>query len=191
MPRKKPFSNKQRKVQLQEKRAIKRGDASPPPPAKRNLKQKRHLTSRSAVAGTVDAQAVASSRKLQSTFIKLSPTYLEKSRLIAAKQPLPRPLPPSVAIFSPDELDRSNEGDARKLSCPKRPKWRYDMSKDQVEKNEEALFKKWLDQTDQVFKEWVDRSPSPSDGETNNQDETVMPRAPTYFERNLEVWRQL
>ena len=65
------------------------------------------------------------------------------------------------------------------------------MSKDQVEKNEEALFKKWLDQTDQVFKEWVDRSPSPSDGETNNQEETVMPRAPTYFERNLEVWRQL
>lgn len=65
------------------------------------------------------------------------------------------------------------------------------MSKNQVEKNEEALFKTWLDQTDQVLKEWVDRSPSPSDGEMNNQDETVMPRAPTHFERNLEIWRQL
>ena len=191
MPRKVAFSNKQRKVQLQNKRAIKRGDVSPPP-AKRNLKQKRrHLASRSAIAGTVDAQAVVSSRKLQSTFIKLSPTYLEKSRLTAAKQPLPRPLPPSVAVFNPDELDQSNEGDAQKLSCPKRPKWRYDMSKNEVEKNEEALFKKWLDQTDQILKEWVDHGPPPSDGETNNQDEIVMPRAPTYFERNLEVWRQL
>ena len=192
MPRKVAFSNKQRKAQLQEKRAIKRGDVSPPPPAKRNPKQKRrHLASRSAAAGTVDAQVVASSRKLQSAFIKLSPAYLEKSRLIAAKQPLPRPLPPSVATFSPDELDQSNEGDARKLSCPKRPKWRYDMSKNEVEKNEEGLFKRWLDQTDQVLKEWVDHDPSPSDGETSNEDETVMPRAPTHFERNLEVWRQL
>ncbi|KAF9654183.1 P-loop containing nucleoside triphosphate hydrolase protein [Thelephora ganbajun] len=192
MPRKKPFSNKQRKAQLQEKRAIKRGDASPPPPAKRNLKQKRrHLASRSAAAGTVDAQAVTSSRKLQSTFIKLSPAYLEKSRLIASKQPLPRPLPPTVAIFSPDDLDQANEGDARKLSCPKRPKWRYDMTKTEVEKNEEGLFKKWLDQTDQVLKEWVDRGPSPSGVEVSNQGEAVMPRAPTHFERNLEVWRQL
>lgn len=191
MPRKKPFSNKQRKVQLQEKRAIKRGDVSPPP-AKRNPKQKRrYLASRSAAAGTVDTQAVASSRKLQSAFIKLSPAYLEKSRLIAAQQPLPRPLPPSVAVFSPDDLDQSNEGDAQELSCPKRPKWRYDMSKTEVEKNEEGLFKKWLDQTDQVLKDWVDRGPSPSDGEGSTHSEAAMPRSPTHFERNLEVWRQL
>ena len=64
------------------------------------------------------------------------------------------------------------------------------MSKTEVEKNEEGLFKKWLDQTDQVLKEWVDRGPSPPDGETSDQGE-VMPRAPIHFERNLEVWRQL
>jgi hypothetical protein len=191
MPRKVPFSNKQRKAQLQEKRAIKRGDVSPPP-VQRNLKQKRrHLASRSAIAGTVDAQAVASSRKLQSAFIKLSPAYLEKSRVIASKQPLPRPIPPAVAVFSPDDLDQTNEGRSQKLSCPKRPKWRYDMSKKEVERNEEALFKKWLDETDRVLDEWVDHGPSSSDGDTADQGETVMPRAPTHFERNLEVWRQL
>ena len=65
------------------------------------------------------------------------------------------------------------------------------MSKTEVEKNEEGLFKKWLDQTDQVFKEWVDRGPSPSDVGASDQGECVMPRAPTHFERNLEVWRQL
>ena len=65
------------------------------------------------------------------------------------------------------------------------------MSKNEVEKNEEGQFKKWLDQTDQVLKEWVDRGPSPSDDETSTEGEAVMPRAPTHFERNLEVWRQL
>jgi len=65
------------------------------------------------------------------------------------------------------------------------------MSKTEVEKNEDGLFKKWLDQTDQVFKEWVDRGPSPSDVGASDQGEGVMPRAPTHFERNLEVWRQL
>jgi len=192
MTRKKPFSNKQRKAQLQEKRAVKRGDVSPPPPAKRNPKRKgRPLASRSAVAGTVDAQAVASSRKLQSAFIKLSPAYLERSRLIASKQPLPRPLPPTVAVFSTDDLNQSSDADTLKLSCPKRPKWRYDMSKTEVEKNEEGQFKKWLDQTDQVLKEWVDSGSRPSDVPTGDQGEGVMPRAPTHFERNLEVWRQL
>ena len=192
MPRKQPFSNKQRKAQLQEKRAIKRGDVSPPPPARRNPKQKRRqLASRSAAAGTVDTQAVASSRKLQSAFIKLSPAYLEKSRLIASKEPLTRPIPPAVAAFSIDDLDRSNEEGAQKLTCPKRPKWRYDMSKNEVEKNEEGWFKKWLDQTDQVLDEWVDQGQSPPESDTGNQGEAVMPRAPTRFERNLEVWRQL
>lgn len=139
----------------------------------------------------MDAQAVASSRKLQSTFVRLSPAYLETSKLVAAKQPLPRPLSPAVAVFDPDELDRTNEGETQKPSCPKRPKWRYDMSKNEVEKNEEGLFKKWLDETDHIFDEWVGRGPPAPTGDTGNQGETVMPRAPTYFERNLEVWRQL
>ena len=65
------------------------------------------------------------------------------------------------------------------------------MSKEEVEKNEEGWFKKWLDQTDQITNEWVDRDSSPPDSEAGIQDENVMPRAPTYFERNLEVWRQL
>ena len=65
------------------------------------------------------------------------------------------------------------------------------MSKTEVEKNEEGLFKKWLDQTDQVLEEWVDSGSSPSSATTGSQGEEVMPRAPTHFERNLEVWRQL
>jgi hypothetical protein len=65
------------------------------------------------------------------------------------------------------------------------------MSKKEVEKNEEGWFKKWLDQTDQVLDEWVDSGSPPSNGDTESQGETAIPRAPTHFERNLEVWRQL
>ena len=65
------------------------------------------------------------------------------------------------------------------------------MSKKEVEKNEEGWFKKWLDQTDRVLDEWVDNGSPPSDGDTESGGEVAIPRAPTYFERNLEVWRQL
>jgi len=63
------------------------------------------------------------------------------------------------------------------------------MSKVEVEKNEEGLHKKWIVQMDQIVEDW-------QKGQTN-QDERDgikmldMPRSPTYFERNLEVWRQL
>ena len=65
------------------------------------------------------------------------------------------------------------------------------MSKTEVEKNEEGWFKKWLDQTDQVLDGWVDSGSRPSNDDTESGGETTIPRAPTYFERNLEVWRQL
>jgi hypothetical protein len=62
-----------------------------------------------------------------------------------------------------------------------------------VEKNEEGLHKKWIAQMDQIVEDW-------QKGHQKNQDEgdeikpqgmLEMPRSPTYFERNLEVWRQL
>lgn len=37
---------------------------------------------------------------------------------------------------------------------PRRPKWRYEMSKKEVEMNEEGVFKKWLSGCDEVIAEW-------------------------------------
>jgi len=72
------------------------------------------------------------------------------------------------------------------------------MTKKEVEKNEEGLFKKWLDQMDQLVEEWQKADESQDVGETESENEEhiqkpviTMPRSPTYFERNLEVWRQL
>eukprot|EP01135_Chromosphaera_perkinsii_P006317 Nk52_evm46s485 gene=Nk52_evmTU46s485 len=57
------------------------------------------------------------------------------------------------------------------IDIPKRPAWTYEMSKAQVERNEEAMFKKWLLS---VYEQ--------AGGEAKKL---------SYFEHNLETWRQL
>ncbi|KAJ3539165.1 hypothetical protein NM688_g6405 [Phlebia brevispora] len=191
MPRRKPSSSKQKKAQLQQKRAIKRGDISPPPPSSkpdhRHRKGKQAGTDQSVRA----AAAADSSRRLQSSFVKLPKDFLDNTRRLAADLPLARPIRSDVAIWkdvvpSQDAETSADRSNTALLACPRRPKWRYDMSKKEVEKNEEGLFKKWLDQTDAVLSEWNESKLAPENG-----DGEQMPSAPTSFERNLEVWRQL
>lgn len=206
MQRRKPSSAKQKKAQLQQKRAIKRGDISPPPPAKPDRRRKGKGRGGPDAVQDPDqpgssARAIAaadSSRRLQSSFVKLPKEFLEDTKRLAATLPLPRPVPSEAAIWSIESTvsSSSSEGDKRdQLTCPKRPKWRYEMTKKEVEKNEEGLYKKWLDQTDSTIGNWC--SPvleEPAEGATDEDiliENEEMPRAPTSFERNLEVWRQL
>lgn len=69
------------------------------------------------------------------------------------------------------------------------------MQKKEVEKNEEGLFKKWLDSTDTAVGAWNAAASPPQAGpaptEAADSQPERMPHAPTSFERNLEVWRQL
>lgn len=140
MPRKVPQSAKKHKEKLQEKRAVKRGDVDPatlPPKKKRNA-------GRAPVVPT-SSQAVAA-RKLQSTFSSFSPAFLEQSKVVASNVPLSRPVLAASALFpastgrmAPDTEQELNE----KLKCMKRPKWRYDMDKEQVEGQEKGDFKKY------------------------------------------------
>jgi hypothetical protein len=69
------------------------------------------------------------------------------------------------------------------------------MSKKEVEHNEEGVFKKWLAQTDGIVEQW-ERSrepepPNPEESEERYDPPVLAPPSPTYFERNIEVWRQL
>ena len=71
--------------------------------------------------------------------------------------------------------------------------YRYDMEKKEVEKNEEGLFAKWILEMDKNVELW--RSEGIVD-ENDENDQVIhsveaLRRSPTYFERNLEVWRQL
>ncbi|TRM66076.1 hypothetical protein BD626DRAFT_397642 [Schizophyllum amplum] len=115
--------------------------------------------------------------RLESSFIRLSPEFLEVTKK-QATAPLPRPLPPSCAIF-PEDPDMKEDS----LYCPRRPKWRYEMTKIEVEKNEEGLFRKWLEDADDKINGFAD-----SKDVINTEGPT---RSPCYYERNLEVWRQL
>lgn len=188
---KRPVSGKQHKAELQLKRAIKRGEVPPPehkPTQKRRTKDVKSTPGRSA-RQQLSSGTVESAQKLQSSFHKLSPAFLDKTKHLAATLPLPRPLT-RIRLQPFVGSDK-----AAALTCPKRPKWRFDMSKNEVEKNEEGLFKKWIAHTDSIVSSWVE------DGVVNEHDSgvaleaeaepTTMPRSTTYFERNIEVWRQL
>jgi hypothetical protein len=173
--RRKPTSTRQKKADQQLKRAIKRGDAPPPEPKKNPHHRKPKI-------GSGNAELVESARKLQSAFIKLPPKYLEETKLLASTVPLFRPISTEKSTFKSFHIEADLQTVV--LTCPKRPKWKFDMSKLEVEQNEEGVFKKWLAQTDQLLEEWQNR-------EEQDPATAAQLRSPSYFERNLEVWRQL
>ena len=204
MPRQVPSSNKQKRSRLQQKRAVKRGDISPPPPFKPDRPRKANRQAEAyvpAVPSDPDVlkniALVESARRLQSNFTKLPKEFLQETKRLAADLPLTRPVPSEAALWKdgiqadPQTTSGGEAGDRAttvQLTCPTRPEWRYDMSKVEVEMNEEVAFNKWLEQTDTAVHAWstAETPPPHADPDTER-----MPSAPTTFERNLEVWRQL
>ncbi|GJJ08596.1 hypothetical protein Clacol_002815 [Clathrus columnatus] len=190
MPRRQNISNKQRKAELQLKRAVKRGEGpfsdsvSPEIQVIPDPNRRPKHTINSAIRERLCQQ---SSKKLESSFLKVTPEFLEATKLLASITPLPRPLSSNVAILSKSDIDLS--GDDMALSCLKRPKWRFDMTKKEVEANEEGLFRKWLAETDSCISQWI----------MNEYGQGFLPEShsrgthiyPYYYERNLEIWRQL
>jgi hypothetical protein len=192
MPRRKPASAKQKKLYLQDKRAVKRGDlditdlhtpaAKPSNP--KSIFQK---------SDPKDGEDV--SKRLQSKFVTVSPEYLERTRDLAHSDGLVRPIPHEYALFPVELLERDM---GKRLTCPSRPKFRYDMTKKEVEKNEEGWFNKWMKSTEEIMDDWID-------GVQEEEDQGIIldekgdevekkpswPRSVSWFETNLEVWRQL
>ena len=188
MPRRKPFSAKQRKTQLLNRRALERGEIDALPP-------KAKPSRRTPNSGT---GAEPSSRRLQSRFISVSPAYLALTRDLAHALPLPRPIPASSAEF-PIEILVERDGEGR-LTCPARPKFKAGQTKKEVERNEEGMFRKWLEGIDGVMKGWVEgddrecvRDDREGEGGEGGMEglEQKWPRSTSWFETNLEVWRQL
>lgn len=175
--RRKPTSTRQKKADQQLRRAIKRGDV-PPPDVKKSANARPKLKIGPTGRPISGPSTVQSARKLQSTFVKLPSKFLDETKALASNLPLFRPIPDEKALLQLqiDQIPQDH------LSCPKRPKWRYDQSKLEVERNEEGVFRKWLSQTDEVIQEWQSRPPPEG---------SRMPHSTSHFERNLEVWRQL
>lgn len=206
MPRRKPASGKQHKAELQLKRAIKRGDAPADAAATRDTSSRGR--SRAGRGGARRggqppevAARVQAARRLQSAFVKLSPEFLEEAKHRASELALIRPISFNRSLFPEVDIPEGQP----KLSVIKRPKWNYEMSKKQVEANEEGFVKKWLEQTDAAIESWRQRECEPASDPASHVNEndskalaqpgedsqSEMPTSAPLYERNIEVWRQL
>ncbi|KAI8973520.1 P-loop containing nucleoside triphosphate hydrolase protein [Mycotypha africana] len=102
--------------------------------------------------------------KLVSVFRKLTHQEIEAEKL-KSMQPLVR-FPKECLEINP-ETDRYVK---EYLEFPKRPIWNYTMSKEEVEQHEQEAFDHWMQSMEERY------------GESNQL---------SWYERNLEVWRQL
>ncbi|KAF8445602.1 hypothetical protein L210DRAFT_3392554 [Boletus edulis BED1] len=189
-----PLSGKQRKAQLKLKRAIKRGDV-PPPPVQSQKRKKRAPGARNP-----PDKPSRNARDLQSEFIKLDKAFLDDTKALAGSIVLRRPILADVAVLRHGWISPSPPGSQLpQVALPKRPKWRYQMSKEELDANEQAHFRTWLAQQDAIIEQWqraLNCPPSAyptADLAGNHVDDSetrLMPHPPTHFERNIEVWRQ-
>ncbi|KAJ3056691.1 Guanine nucleotide-binding-like protein 1 [Rhizophlyctis rosea] len=193
--RKKPFSAKQKKAQILEKRAKKKPDSwdwskdeegevvsgevvSEPGGGQTQgdssenrehrsedisteFRKKKGPRARSGARGGPEEEA--ESKRLESVFAKLSPAMIEARKRDSTK-PLARLAQEALEVGFDDVYS-----DVKSIDMPKRPPWTAGESKDALEQREEQGFAAWKDD---VY------SKHPAD-------------ELSYFEHNLEVWRQL
>ncbi|KAH8997370.1 P-loop containing nucleoside triphosphate hydrolase protein [Lactarius akahatsu] len=151
MHRKKPVSGKQHKAQIQAKRARKRERVGSEP---------QNDVSSSALPNTralATSTKISAQRRLESSFVRLPATLLDQSKAVAASVALVRPITAGAPIWTPHSGRIPSEDETHmraQMTCMRRPKWRYEMSKNEVEKNEAGLFAKWLAKSDSLVEEW-------------------------------------
>ncbi|WWC92251.1 uncharacterized protein L201_007205 [Kwoniella dendrophila CBS 6074] len=202
VPRRKGNSGKHKRQKLLDKRALKRGEITIEEHSeglnKLNAQYGRVKPNKTLQSKSGGINPNSSSVRLKSKFVGLNDEYLQETRNLSFELILQRPLSPDSSIFPLDLLTERDK--AGKLSCPSRPKFKVGQSTKEVEKNEEGHFKKWLKQTDDIMQEWVDGQDEEdiNDIEANGegyieekQKQVKLPRGPTWYETNLEVWRQL
>ncbi|KAI8097762.1 uncharacterized protein BX664DRAFT_327193 [Halteromyces radiatus] len=176
--RKKPFSGKKKKAQLQEKKARKARegywlDEDRPSNIQHASKSipslsESFVSSNDQTPTCTDFGLDSSNprtKKLLSSFEKLSPKAIEQARL-KSMQPFHR--------LEKTSLEVSVEQCKPSIGFPVRPQWNYEMTKEQVEQQEEEYFQAWK------------RSVYEQYGDDQQNDRQL-----SWFEQNLEVWRQL
>ncbi|ORX89210.1 P-loop containing nucleoside triphosphate hydrolase protein [Basidiobolus meristosporus CBS 931.73] len=164
--RRKPFSAKQKKNQLQEKRARKRDQGNSDDEPERDHANNEHqsveeLEKKLSTQPKSSRSKEPTSSRLRSVFEKMTPAQIKINKELSM-QPLVR-LPKEALEVSLEETY------PKILDFPKRPSWSYQMSKNALETREKEYFEEWLEK---IYSEFpVDQL--------------------SFFEHNLEVWRQL
>ena len=215
MPRRKPFSAKLRKAQIEEKRL-----ASNDPTTHSDGVTSRKKTNKTTITKPRSNRPQRSEpsgdlTRLHSSFIALTSGYLDQTRDLAHSTVLHRPIPSSAAVFPVEVLERGTKRGGKgheetQLTCPSRPRFRFGQTKKEVEKNEQGIFRIWLKNTEAVVRAWVESGGGQGVGDKiryveegahtedleleqqqQQREDGQWPRSPTWFETNLEVWRQL
>ncbi|KAH8826833.1 P-loop containing nucleoside triphosphate hydrolase protein [Flagelloscypha sp. PMI_526] len=189
MPRAKPTNVTGLKARKKLARAVKRGDAEAPDPEiaiakRRGVKR--------ALAHSDSPQAMEASKKLYSSDMRAPKEYLRYTREVTSNLPLTRPVTTDKVFLDEQEFLVGSSSELKKLTLPQRPPWTYETTKEELERTEEMSYAKWIAATDAL----ITSSASTRLEEDNRNDQETHPEFPrplniTYFERNLEVWRQL
>uniref|UniRef100_A0A671YLU4 Guanine nucleotide-binding protein-like 1 n=1 Tax=Sparus aurata TaxID=8175 RepID=A0A671YLU4_SPAAU len=175
MPRKKPFSNKQKKKQLQVKRERKRGDTGSGP-SSRNASVERggERQSDTSDSETTDIRRLNQQpfnregrydpNRFRLHFEKESKEEVEKRKKLAREKVLQHVSDKELEI-NINDIYPSEKG----LGFPRRPSWNYEMTRENLLRKEEKSYRDYLD-------DLSSRNP---------------PGSLSHFEHNLETWRQL
>ncbi|XP_051576517.1 guanine nucleotide-binding protein-like 1 isoform X1 [Myxocyprinus asiaticus] len=177
MPRKKPFSNKQKKKQLQVKREKKRGETCSSP-SSRNPSVERG-TGRNRQSDTSDSETTDITRinnqpvprdgkydpnRFHLHFEKETKEEVERRKKIAMKKIL-KPVAEKELEMDINQIYPEEKG----LNFPRRPSWHYGMRREELLRKEEKSFQEYLEAL-----------------HSKNPTGTL-----SHFEHNLETWRQL
>ncbi|KAG0179422.1 Guanine nucleotide-binding-like protein 1 [Apophysomyces sp. BC1021] len=104
----------------------------------------------------------------------LSETFVPSSSWnVAAAHPETADAATGESKRTQTELEINVDSFKASIDFPKRPKWEYEMTKEQVEAQEEEAFQNWVKDVNEKY--------------GNADDGTEL----SWFEHNLEVWRQL
>ncbi|KAM9310230.1 LOW QUALITY PROTEIN: guanine nucleotide-binding protein-like 1 [Pholidichthys leucotaenia] len=175
MPRKKPFSNKQKKKQLQVKRERKRGDTGSGP-SSRNASVERggEHQSDTSDSETTDVRKINQQpfyrdsgydpNRFRLHFEKESKEEVEKRKKMAREKVLQTVSDKELEVDIND-IYPSEKG----LDFPRRPSWNYEMTRESLLRKEEKSYREYLE-------DLHSRNP---------------PGSLSHFEHNLETWRQL
>ncbi|XP_022322756.2 guanine nucleotide-binding protein-like 1 [Crassostrea virginica] len=163
MPRKKPFSSKQKKLQLQEKGRRKRNDDN----SSEDSEEEQASTSERLEVNKQPVNFASGKNdpnRYRLHFFKERKDEVEERKLRAKTEPI---IPKKQTDLEIDFETVYRPGSV--LDIPKRPPWDYSMSKQQLDSREEKYFQKYVGG---IMEEHTAKELS-------------------YFEMNLETWRQL
>ncbi|XP_075042730.1 guanine nucleotide-binding protein-like 1 [Mixophyes fleayi] len=181
MPRKKPFSNKQKKKQLQDKRERKRGPLEAGRSESNSRSQSRERGENTDTSDSESIRPQVRNINQQPKIFRVGDRGYDPNRFRLqlekeSKEEIEHRKKLAIEKILETVVETELEVDIEKiyrpgsvLDFPKRPAWNYEMSKEAVLLQEEKAFKEYLQK---IY-------------ESHNSREL------SYFDHNLETWRQL